>query len=386
MMIAIKLAGYSWLEADKLRKAMGKKIPAEMEAQKEKLLKGFKEHGLSEQKTNELWSLIEPFAAYGFNKAHAASYGRLSYQTAYMKSNYPVEYMCAILTAESGDIEKVAEIIGECKKMGILVMPPEINASYKDFTVVNNSNTPGEGQIRFGLHTIKNLGADIAEALIQERTFRGPFASVTDLLDRVTHKNLNKKSMEALVKCGAMDNFAERGQLMANMETMLEYNKQRQTIGSQASLFGENSDVMALTLTKAPPAETGEKLKWEKELLGLYVSGHPLEKFADKIEKSGINIKKMREEMRVGLTVTLGCIVEEIKPIITKNNERMAFVKLTDLTGSMEGVIFVKPFAELQHVIVVDNCVAAVVRITERNGERSLIIEKAKTIGQPDPQ
>ena len=359
MMIAIKLAGYSWLEADKLRKAMGKKIPAEMEAQKEKLLKGFKEHGLSEQKTNELWSLIEPFAAYGFNKAHAASYGRLSYQTAYMKSNYPVEYMCAILTAESGDIEKVAEIIGECKKMGILVMPPEINASFKDFTVVNNSNTPGEGQIRFGLHTIKNLGADIAEALIQERTFRGPFASITDLLDRVTHKNLNKKSMEALVKCGAMDAFAERGQLMANMETMLEYNKQRQT---------------------------GEKLKWEKELLGLYVSGHPLEKFADKIEKSGINIKKIREEMRVGLTVTLGCIVEEIKPIITKNNERMAFVKLTDLTGSMEGVIFVKPFAELQHVIIVDNCVAAVVRITERNGERSLIIEKAKTIGQPDPQ
>ena len=386
MMIAIKLAGYSWLEADKLRKAMGKKIPAEMEAQKEKLLKGFKEHGLSEQKTNELWSLIEPFAAYGFNKAHAASYGRLSYQTAYMKSNYPVEYMCAILTAESGDIEKVAEIIGECKKMGILVMPPEINASFKDFTVVNNSNTPGEGQIRFGLHTIKNLGADIAEALIQERTFRGPFASITDLLDRVTHKNLNKKSMEALVKCGAMDAFAERGQLMANMETMLEYNKQRQTIGSQASLFGENSEVMALTLTKSPPAETGEKLKWEKELLGLYVSGHPLEKFADKIEKSGINIKKIREEMRVGLTVTLGCIVEEIKPIITKNNERMAFVKLTDLTGSMEGVIFVKPFAELQHVIIVDNCVAAVVRITERNGERSLIIEKAKTIGQPDPQ
>ena len=385
MMIAIKLAGYSWLEADKLRKAMGKKIPAEMEAQKEKLLKGFKEHGLSEQKTNELWSLIEPFAAYGFNKAHAASYGRLSYQTAYMKSNYPVEYMCAILTAESGDIEKVAEIIGECKKMGILVMPPEINASFKDFTVVNNSNTPGEGQIRFGLHTIKNLGADIAEAIIQERTFRGPFTSITDLLDRITHKNLNKKSMEALVKCGAMDNFAERGQLMANMETMLEYNKQRQTIGSQASLFGENSDVTALTLTKSPPAETGEKLKWEKELLGLYVSGHPLEKFADKIEKSGINIKKIREEMRVGLTVTLGCIVEEIKPIITKNNERMAFVKLTDLTGSMEGVIFVKPFAELQHVIIVDNCVAAVVRITERNGERSLIIEKAKTIGQPDP-
>ena len=380
MMIAIKLAGYSWLEADKLRKAMGKKIPAEMEAQKEKLLKGFKEHGLSEQKTNELWSLIEPFAAYGFNKAHAASYGRLSYQTAYMKSNYPVEYMCAILTAESGDIEKVAEIIGECKKMGITVMSPEINASYKDFTVVNNSNNPGEGQIRFGLHTIKNLGTDIAEAIITERDFRGKFTSITDFLDRITHKNLNKKSMEALVKCGAMDNFGERGQLMSNMETMLEYNKQRQNIGSQASLFGENSEVMALRLAPADKAETGEKLKWEKELLGLYVSGHPLEKFQDKIDKSGFNIKKIREEMRVGLPATFACIVEEVKPIITRKNERMAFLKLTDLTGSIESVIFPKAFTELQNIIVVDACLAVSATITERNGERSLIVEKAKAI------
>ena len=380
MMIAIKLAGYSWLEADKLRKAMGKKIPAEMEAQKEKLLKGFKEHGLSEQKTNELWSLIEPFAAYGFNKAHAASYGRLSYQTAYMKSNYPVEYMCAILTAESGDTEKIAEIIGECKKMGITVMPPEINASYKDFTVVNNSNTPGEGIIRFGLQTIKNLGSDIADAIITERNFRGPFASITDFLDRITHKNLNKKSMEALTKCGAMDNFGERGELMANMETMLEYNKQRQNIGSQASLFGENSDVMALRLAKAEPAEKIDKLKWEKELLGLFVSGHPLEKFAEKIDKSGFNIKKIREEMKVGLPATFACIVEEVKPIITRKNDRMAFLKLTDLTGSIEGVIFPKAFTELQNIIVVDACIAVSATITERNGERSLIVEKAKAI------
>ena len=351
-----------------------------MEAQKEKLLKGFKEHGLSEQKTQELWSLIEPFAAYGFNKAHAASYGRLSYQTAYMKANYPVEYMCAILTAESGDIEKVAEIIGECKKMGIAVLPPEINASYKDFTVIDNSNEPGKGVIRFGLHTVKNLGADIAEAIIAERNFRGKFASITDFLDRVTHKNLNKKSLEALTKCGAMDNLGERGELMANMETMLEYNKQRQNIGSQASLFGSDSSVMALTLAKSPKAKTEEMLKWEKELLGLFVSGHPLEKYVDKIEKSGINIKKIREEMRVGLSVTLGCIVEEVKPIITKTNERMAFVKLTDLTGTIEGVIFTKPFAELQNVVVVDACIACTVKITERNGERSVIIEKAKVI------
>jgi DNA polymerase-3 subunit alpha len=381
MMIAIKLAGYSWLEADKLRKAMGKKIPAEMEAQKEKLLTGFVEHGLSEKKSQELWELIEPFAAYGFNKAHAASYGRVAYQTAYMKANFPVEYMCAILTAESGDVEKVAEIIGEAVKMGITVLPPEINASFADFTVVNNSNVPGEGIIRFGLLTIKNFGSDIADAIIAERKLRGPFKSITEFLERITHKNLNKKSLEALVKSGAMDNFGERGQLIANMETMLVYNKERQNTGSQVSLFGDLPEQsLSLTLADAPKAEQIDKLKWEKELLGLYVSGHPLERIKDRIEKSGVTIKKIREEFKAGFPATFACIVEEVKVIITKTNERMAFIKLGDLTSSIEGVVFTKSFAELQNILLVDTVVAVQARVSERNGEKSLIIEKAKAV------
>ena len=381
MMIAIKLAGYSWLEADKLRKAMGKKIPKEMEAQKKHLLDGFVEHGLAENKAQELWELIEPFAAYGFNKAHAASYGRVAYQTAYLKANFPVEYMCAILTAESGDVEKISEIIGECKKMGITVLPPEINASAADFTVVNNSNTSGVGIIRFGLLTIKNFGSDIADAIIAERKLRGEFKSLTDFLDRITHKNLNKKSLEALVKCGAMDNFGERGVLMANMETLLAYNKERQNIGSQESLFGGmETPVAALTLSPAPEMPQTEKLKWEKELLGLYVSGHPLERIADKIEKSGSSIKKIREEMKAGFPVTFAAIVEEVKIIITKNNERMAFVKVADLTSSIEGVVFTKAFQELQTILVPETILAIQARVSERNGEKSIVIEKAKAV------
>ena len=380
MMIAIKLAGYSWLEADKLRKAMGKKIPAEMEAQKEKLLKGFLEHGLSKEKTNELWSLIEPFAAYGFNKAHAASYGRVAYQTAYLKANYPVEYMCAILTAESGDTEKIAEIINECKKIGITVLPPDVNASFKDFTVVDNSNERGRGIIRFGLHTIKGLGTDIAEAIIAERRMHGDFQSVTNFLDRVIHKNLNKKSLEALAKSGSLDSFGERGQLLENMERMLEYNRQRQDIGSQGSLFGSDIMQLSLTLAHAEPIKTEDKLRWEKELLGLYVSGHPLERVRDKIEKSGVSIKAIREEMRVGQTVTFACIIEEVKVFITKKNEQMAFLKLADLTSSIEGVIFPKGYLEFQGVLKVDTCVALNAKITERNGDKSLIVEKAKAI------
>jgi len=380
MMIAIKLGGYSWLEADKLRKAMGKKIPAEMEAQKEKLLKGLEKNGMTEKKAQELWGLIEPFAAYGFNKAHAASYGRVAYQTAYMKANFPVEYMCAILTAESGDTEKIAEIITEAKKMGITVLPPDINASFADFTVVDNSNEPGKGIIRFGLYTIKNFGTDIANAIIEERVARGPFASVTDFLDRITHKNLNKKSLDALIRSGSFDNFAERGKLMANMETMLAYNKERQNVGGQVSLFGAETAVMSLKLADAPDTSTEEKLRWEKELLGLYVSGHPLDRLRDRIEKSGTSIKKIREEVRKGFPVTFACIVEEVKVIMTKNNERMAFIKVGDLTSSIEGVIFTKAFADLGEILAVDACVAVSARVSERNGEKGIVIEKAKAV------
>ena len=315
------------------------------------------------------------------HNSHAASYGRVAYQTAYMKANFPVEYLCAILTAESGDTEKVAEIINEAVKMGITVLPPEINASFADFTVVNNSNVPGEGIIRFGLLTIKNFGADIANAIIEERRLRGDFKSVTEFLERITHKNLNKKSMEALIKAGAFDHFGERGQLLANMEVMLAYNKERQNIGSQVSLFGDlPTQSLSLTLAPAPKAETIEKLKWEKELLGLYVSGHPLERIRDRIEKSGMTIKKIRDEVKPGFPVTFACIVEEVKVIFTKKNEQMAFVKVGDLTSSIEGVLFTKPFAELQNILLVDTVVAVQARVSERNGEKSLIIEKAKAV------
>lgn len=379
MMIAIKLAGYSWLEADKLRKAMGKKIPAEMEAQKEKLLQGFVEHGkLSDKLAKELWSLIEPFAAYGFNKAHAASYGRVAYQTAYMKANFPVEYMSAILTAESGDIEKIAEIIRECKNMGITVLPPDINASFGGFTVVDNDVK--NGVIRFGFYTIKNLGTDISDAIIEERKAHGRYTSITDFLDRVLHKNLNKKSLEALIRSGSMDELGERGYLLSNMETMLAYSKDKSNTSNQGSLFGSDVIGLALSLEASAPATTEEKLRWEKELLGLYVSGHPLERLRDRIEKSGMSIKKIREEGRIEASVTFACIVEEVKPIVTRKGDRMAFVKVSDLDSTMEGVVFSKPYLALHELLVVDTCLAVSAKISERNGEKSIVIEKAKTV------
>jgi DNA polymerase-3 subunit alpha len=382
MMIAIHLAGYSWLDADKLRKAMGKKIPAEMQAQKEKLLKGFAEYGkLSKKVTEELWALIEPFAAYGFNKAHAASYGRLAYQTAYMKANYPVEYMTAILTAESGDTEKIAEIISESKRMSIPILPPDVNASFGGFTIVNKDD---KEEIRFGLYTIKNLGTDISDAVIAEREANGHYTSLANFLERIRHKNLNKKSYEALVMSGAMDGLGERGTMLANTEEALAYNRaQGQEMNGQASLFGQMTDtstVPSLRLKPAPPAAKKEMLTWEKELLGLFVSGHPLDAHREKLEAIGTTVEKVKT-LRDGNIAVAGGIVEDIRSILTKKGDKMAFVKLTDYSGTLELVLFPEVFFTHKEFFEnPDRCIKVKGKVSERNGEKSLIVERVKEL------
>ncbi len=381
LLIAINLAGFTWIEADKLRKAMGKKIPAEMAAQKEKLLTGFTLKGLDKNKAEELWRLIEPFAAYGFNKAHAASYGKVAYQTAYMKANFPAEYMTAVLTAESGDTEKIAEIISECKKMNIPVLPPDINESFGKFTVIKSSK---EDQIRFGLYTIKNLGAEIAEAIIEERKKNGKFKSFSGFLERVRHKNLNKKSLESLIKAGAMDSLGERRQLLFNTEEALEYNKElvKSTNQNQNSLFGlmqDQSSITAFTLKESAPAQAEEKLMWEKDLLGLYVSGHPLEKFKGRFENKNISITKTKESMN-GISAVVAGIVESIKLINTKKGDQMCFMKIADFSDNIEVVIFPKKFTDYKNLLVADKILAVEGAVSRRNGSVSILAEKIKEL------
>ena len=268
MMIAVELAGFSWGDADKLRKAIGKKIPEMMAEQKEKLITGCVERGMKKNVADELWHQIETFAAYGFNKAHAASYGRISYETAYMKANYPIEFMTAMLTAESGDTDKIAAIIHECKNMNIEVLPPDINECFGKFTAIpKTENKPAA--IRFGFYTIKNFGDGIADGIIEERKRAGNFNSLEDFLNRIRHKNFNKKSLEALVMAGALDSFGERGQLLFNIESLLEYNKAVKTMhADQGSLFGEQVNHITLKDHEIMSAE--QKLVLEKETLGVY--------------------------------------------------------------------------------------------------------------------
>jgi DNA polymerase-3 subunit alpha len=380
MMISIKLAGYSWLEADKLRKAMGKKIPEVMAAEKDKLMNGLVENGMSTQKAEELWRLIEPFAAYGFNKAHAASYGRVAYQTAYMKANYPVEYMSAVLTADSGDTDKISEIIHECERMGIEVLPPDINESFRDFSVV-----PGQQTIRFGLATIKNFGSGITEVIVDERKTNGPFTSLQDFLTRIHDRNLNKKSLEALICAGAFDRFEDRGTLFGNVDNLLAYNRE-QVAGkesAQDSLFTDMSGVHTLRLEPSSEITIAQKLEWEKTLLGVYVSGHPLDALQAEVEKRP-RIAETKTGYQGTTIVTTG-LVESVRELLTKKGERMAFVKIADQTDSLELVAFPSVYHEQRNLLQPGACIAVKGKLNFRNNEPSVLIDRVKPLATDAP-
>lgn len=379
MLTAIHLAGYSWLEADKLRKAMGKKIPAEMEEQKGKLMKGFIENGLSQKKADELWRLIEPFAAYGFNKAHAASYGRVAYQTAYMKANFPVAYMTSVLTNESGDIEKVAEIVSECKRMNIEVLPPDVNESEGGFSIIRNDSKKEES-IRFGLYTIKNLGKDISDAIIKERKDNGPYRSFENFIERVNHNGLNKRSLEALTMCGAFDKWVERGEVLFNMEEILSFHKHKSKSSMmQESLFG-NLEETKFVMKKAPPVSKDDKLKWEKELLGLFVSGFPLDDWKEKILARNIDIEKVKTEIKDNQEVTLACIIESIKTTKTKKGDIMALLKIRDYSGVIEVAVFPETYKNYKSVIIIDIPIIVKGKVSTRNGDKTLSVNEIKKL------
>jgi len=381
MLLAVNFAGYSWGEADKFRKAMGKKIPEIMKQQYEKFTKGCQEvGGLSEKKTQELWESIETFAAYGFNKAHAASYGLVAYLTSYFKANYPVLYMASVLTAESGDVDKVAEMVAECKRMGINVLPPDINESFSDFTVIKNKESEKE-DIRFGLTTIKNFGEGIAKVIIDERKKSGKFNSLEDFLKRVSDRSFNKRSFEALVKCGAMDKLGERGQMLTNLDEILNYSKELSKESSDQSSLFSGSDIAAehLKLADSEPALEADKLAWEKELLGLYVSGHPLEQFKEKLEKAA-KISDIKKDEREGFTTIIAGHLDEIKIIRTKKGDEMAFIKISDLTDSLEVVAFPKIFEKNKENLEVGKCVAIKGKLSKKNDEISMLADVIKIL------
>lgn len=373
MRIAQEIAGFTLSEADILRKAIGKKIEKLLLEQKDKFIDGVKSNGISEKIGQEIWQWIEPFAMYSFNKSHAACYAVIAYQTAYLKANFPVEYMAALLTSEGSDVERIAELIEECKKMEIEVLAPDINESFSNFSVV-----PNKRQIRFGLSAIKNVGYNIVELIIDERKKNGSFKDIHDFVGRVDGKVLNKKSMESMVKAGCFDALIERNQMLTNLEKLLDWSRKNQKIkeSGQRGLFDNCQSVNfngSISLDKAIPVDENEKLMWEKELLGLFITGHPLERYREMLNQQTTPIKKVNMDLNMvrdysnpynkyiisGETVTVGGIVSNIKKIITKKGQPMMFVKLQDLTDRIEVVIF--PSLLENGIIIEENKIISVV-------------------------
>ncbi len=378
---ALRLAGYTWETVDKFRKAVGKKIPEEMAKQHDIFVAGCMEHsGMTESQAEGLWALFEPFQGYGFNKAHAASYGRLAYQTAYMKANYPTAYMAAVLTADAGDVETISEIIAACKRMNIDVLPPDVNESLADFSVVTKEmSADNVERIRFGLYSIKNFGEGVGDAIIAERKANGPFLSLDDFLLRVKDRNLNKKSLEALIKAGALDAFGERGSMLANIDDLLAHHKQTLAQSSdQTSLFGGSVfEATPLKLKSAKPATRSEKLKWEKDLLGLYVSGHPLDAYKQFLSTTNTSIEKLRGAPQ-GLTSIVYGHIDDVRPIMTKKGDKMAFLHVSDLTGTVEVVVFPKAYETYKELLIPETCLGIKGKMSLRNGEISIIADVVK--------
>ena len=384
MITAMELAGYDAEEADQFRKAMGKKIKELMVKQKDKFIKGCVNNGINEIKAREIWGYIEPFAGYGFNAAHSASYAVVAYQTAYMKANFPAEFMAALMTCEAGNTDKIAQAVAECEKMGIKVLAPDINQSLSDFTYISDQ------QIRFGLSAIKNLGHDIVATIVEERKKNGPYHSLEDFLTRVISKNLNKKSLEALIKAGALDGLAERNQMLLNMNKLLAFIKshEHQRNTGQFSLFGKASATNNgnLALEPAEPAEEKFKLLWEKELLGLYVSSHPFKSIAAHFDDYTAKIRDiLNNQFLAGSLVSVAGIISKIHKIFTKKNELMMFVTLEDMTGSLEVIVFPKLLRKDSSPWQEDKFIFVSGRLSDKDDLPKILTETVIEIDQNNP-
>lgn len=381
MRIARDIAGYTLPEADTLRKAIGKKIKSLLDEQREKLVSGMMKNGIDQQTALAIWELFPPFARYGFNRSHAACYALVAYQTGYLKAHYPTEFMTSLLATEASDVERISFLVDEARTMNIQILPPDVNESFSSFTVVE------PGKIRFGLAAVKNVGTNIVDAIIAARKSGGSFRSIADFAERVQHKDLNKKSMEALVKCGALDALGERKQLLENLDLLLEYNRESQKAarGGQESLFAAapHIHIASLRLRAAEPAAKRERLQWEKELLGLYITEHPLEEYVGKLKsKRALPIQTLAVNFR-GLrnrTVSIGGLISSIKKILTKTGEPMLFVRMEDLTAKTEVLVFPKILARNPNVWQQEKIVMIKGRVSDKDGEPKIICEEAAEI------
>ncbi len=369
MKISNILAGYSLGDADILRRAMGKKIPEVMEQEREKFMNGAREKGIPEDKATYIFDLMAKFAGYGFNKSHSAAYALIAYQTAYLKAHYPAQFLAALLSCDVDNTDKVVKYISECRQQGIEVLPPDINESFDDFTVIND-------RVRFGLAAVKNVGGAALDSIIEEREKNGPYASLSDFCNRIDPSRVNRKVIESLIRAGAFDSFGgRRAQYMAVLEQALDRAKavQRDRMSGQMNLFA-----LAAEEDKTPAAEIElpdieewpelKKLALEKETLGFFLTGHPLEGVSRDLRMVVDTEIERLDSWRDGQAVRIGGLIQHIKEHKSKKGDRMAFTVLEDMSGSVEVIVFPSTFARCSDLLAGEE--PLVVLGTVQQGER----------------
>jgi DNA polymerase III subunit alpha len=383
MQIARALAGFSLSEADILRKAMGKKIPELIREEKIKFIDGCVENGIDLRIAEKVFAFIEPFAGYGFNRSHAACYALIGYQTAYLKAHFPTEFMAALLTSDHHDIDRIAIEVEECRIMGIEVLPPNINESFVTFAAICKQGE--KEKIRFGLGAIKNVGQNVANIIVEERKKNGKFKNLTEFIERIQSKDLNKKSLESLIKTGAMEELGERNQLLENIENILGYSKnfQKMQESNQISLFGASTVEIKMPEISLAPAEAAPKmtrLAWEKELLGLYVSDHPLAEYLDFFRHFSTPVSQIDASL-VGQNVTIGGIIGNVKKIFLKSQKNMAFVGLEDASGQkIEAIIFPKILDQYSGLLQEGNITLLSGKVSDKDGSFKILCDEARLV------
>jgi DNA polymerase-3 subunit alpha len=386
MQVSKEWCGFTGGQADTLRKAVGKKKIDIMRKVKVEFVEGaVKVGGANQQVAEKFWDQLEEFANYCFNKSHAACYGLIAYQTAYLKAHYPAAFMAALMTSDYDDTDRLAIEITECKHMGIEVLPPDINESYVEFAVVP-SGDPLHDPIRFGMNAIKNVGTGAVEEILRARE-QGNFEKLEDFFGTVNPRVVNRKALESLVRSGAFDRFGNRNQLLHNIDTCLAYaaRMQKEALSNQADLFGNAVEVPEhmkpkINLEKAALEYTpADQLKWERELLGLYLSQHPLKAFETYLEELAVPLNELKPEMDGKLTVVGGAITD-MREITTKNGQKMAFVKMADLLGEIEIILFPSVYQQTSGIWERDRVVLVRGKINAKDRQTGELLQDIKIL------
>ena len=357
------LAGYTAGQADQMRKVIGKKIKEKIPVEREKFINGCVRNGIDEQLATKIWQFIEPFAGYGFNKAHSVCYGLLAYRTAWLKANHPLAFMAALLTSVKQNTDKLVEYLADCAQRKLRILPPDLNESGKDFTVVGDA-------IRFGLAAVKNVGEGAVQEIIERRA-SGAFTSLADICARVDCRIVNRRVLESLIKAGALDGLpGNRSEQLAGLDAALDYGQHgaQARAAGQTSLFSsdESGGLPPPTLPRRDPPSAAVLLAQEKEAIGVYISGHPLADKADELGRRTTHAIAMLRELPEDETVTIGGVITASRRVVTKAGSQMLVAKLEDLTGTVEVVVFPKWFPELSPLLLDEAIVVVKGRVKER--------------------